>query len=244
MKVIIIDDELNARLALRGIIEENFPEIAIIDECKDVPTAVKSIHKHKPDVIFLDISMPGYSGLELFQFFDPNEVNFKVIFVTAYSEYAINAFELSALDYILKPIRIEAIERAIHKIKPKVIEHLDVLQDNLEHHLAKKIALQTGDGITIIPLKDVLYLKADGSYTHFFTTDKKKITVSKKIAEYERLEQIGDFIRIHRSHIVNVDKVVKILKQDGGTVMMENGDLLSISNEKKQELIKMFEHKM
>jgi two-component system LytT family response regulator len=164
--------------------------------------------------------------------------------VTAYSEYAINAFELSALDYILKPIRIEAIERAIHKIKPKVMEHLDVLQDNLEHHLAKKIALQTGDGITIIPLKDVLYLKADGSYTHFFTTDKKKITVSKKIAEYERLEQIGDFIRIHRSHIVNVDKVVKILKQDGGTVMMENGDLLSISNEKKQELIKMFEHKM
>ena len=244
MKVIIIDDELNARLALRGIIEENFPEIAIIDECKDVPTAVKSIHKHKPDVIFLDISMPGYSGLELFQFFDPNEVNFKVIFVTAYSEYAINAFELSALDYILKPIRIEAIERAIHKIKPKLIEHLDVLQDNLEHHLAKKIALQTGDGITIIPLKDVLYLKADGSYTHFFTTDKKKITVSKKIAEYERLEQIGDFIRIHRSHIVNVDKVVKILKQDGGTVMMENADLLSFSIEKKQELIKMFEHKM
>lgn len=244
MKVIIIDDELNARLALRGIIEENFPEIVILDECKDVPSAVKSINKFKPDVIFLDISMPGYSGLELFQFFEPNEMSFQVIFLTAYSEYAINAFELSAIDYILKPIRIEALERAIQKAKPKVSEFLNILHDNLEDHLAKKIALQTGEGIIILPLNDVIYLKADGSYTHFFTTDKKKITVSKKISDYERLEKIGGFIRIHRSHMVNVDKVSKILKQDGGAVMMQNGDLLSISNDKKQELISLFNHRM
>ncbi len=247
MKAIIVDDEINARLALRGILEENFPEIKIVAESKDVPSAVKNIHQFKPDLVFLDITMPGYSGLELLKFFDENQIDFKIIFVTAFSEYAINAFELSAIGYILKPVRIEHLEKALAKVKESKndLEKLKTLQNNLESPLNKKVALNTGDGITFLDLQDILYLKADGSYTHFCTREKHRITVAKKISDFERLEAMGNFMRIHRSHIVNLSRIQKILKQDGGTVIMENGDQLSISADKKPALyLKFQEYKL
>jgi two-component system, LytTR family, response regulator len=238
MNAIIVDDELNARLALRGILEENFPQVKILDECQNVPEAVISINKHKPDVVFLDISMPGYSGLELFDFFE-DDVNFKVIFVTAYNEYAINAFEKSAIDYILKPVRISDLERAINKVSESTSK-LDLLRENMDVSNSKKVALSTGDGLVFLKLEDIVYLKADGSYTHFVTRDGKRITVSKKISEFEKLEKMGTFMRIHRSQMINYNCVKKILKQDGGTVIMENGAELSISSEKKQMLLGVF----
>lgn len=244
MKAIIVDDELNARLSLRGILEENFPDIAIVAEAKDVPSAVKTIHEHKPDLVFLDISMPGYSGLELLKFFDESQITFKIIFVTAFSEYAINAFELSAVGYILKPVRVDALERALHKVMENNndLEKLKTLQTNMENPLDKKVALNTGDGITFLELHDILYLKADGSYTHFYTTNKHRITVAKKISDFERLEAMGNFLRIHRSHIINLARIQKILKQDGGSVIMENGESLSISAERKASLYDKFQN--
>lgn len=242
MKAIIVDDELNARLALRGILEENFPDVNILDECQNVPDAVISIQKNKPEVVFLDISMPGYSGLELFDFFE-DDINFKVIFVTAYDEYAINAFEKSAIDYILKPVRITALERALKKAFDSG-NTLDALRKNMESTSSKKIALNTGDGLVFLSLDDIIYLKADGSYTHFITRDGKKITVSKKISEFEKLERMGAFLRIHRSQMINYNCVKKILKQDGGTVVMDNGAELSISAEKKQALLALYNNQI
>lgn len=242
MKTLLVDDEKNARLALRGILEENFPNIDIIGESKDIPSAVKMIHKQKPELVFLDISMPGYSGLELFKFFDEEQITFKVIFVTAHSEYAINAFELSAVDYILKPIQICALERALEKIKANQLDNIKALQDNYEADAPKKVALQTGDGILFLKFNEIIYLKADGSYTHFITENHSKITVSKRLAEFERLEEMGSFIRIHRSQIINYNRIEKILRQDGGSVIMDNGDQLSISVNKKNELLKIFEN--
>lgn len=244
MKAIIVDDEINARLSLRGILEENFPHIQIVNECKDVPSAVKAIHELKPELVFLDISMPGYSGLELLKFFDESQINFKIIFVTAFSEYAINAFELSAVGYILKPVRVEALEKALHKIMTTNhdLENLKALQNNMENPLEKKVALNTGDGITFLELHDILYLKADGSYTHFYTTNRHRITIAKKISDFERLEAMGNFLRIHRSHIINLARIQKILKQEGGTVVMENGELLSISADRKTSLFEKFQN--
>ncbi len=244
MKAIIVDDELNARLSLRGILEENFPNIIIVGESKDVPSAVKAIHEYKPDLVFLDISMPGYSGLELLKFFDESQITFKIIFVTAFSEYAINAFELSAVGYILKPVRVDALEKALHKIMDNSndLEKLKALQNNMENPLEKKVALNTGDGITFLELHDILYLKADGSYTHFYTTNRHRITVAKKISDFERLEAMGNFLRIHRSHIINLGRIQKILKQDGGTVIMENGESLSISADRKATLFEKFQN--
>ncbi len=243
MKAIIVDDELNARLSLRGILEENFPEIQILAESKDVPSAVTAIHEWKPDLVFLDISMPGYSGLELLKFFDESQINFKIIFVTAFSEYAVNAFELSAVGYILKPVRVDALQKALHKIMDNNndLEKLKTLQTYMESPLDKKVALNTGDGITFLELHNILYLKADGSYTHFYTTDRHRITVAKKISDFERLEAMGNFLRIHRSHIVNLARIQKILKQDGGMVIMENGEMLSISAERKNNLYNKFQ---
>ncbi|MDD3003340.1 response regulator [Flavobacterium sp.] len=244
MKAIIVDDEINARLSLRGILEENFSHIQIVNECKDVPSAVKAIHELKPELVFLDISMPGYSGLELLKFFDESQINFKIIFVTAFSEYAINAFELSAVGYILKPVRVDALEKALQKIMNSNhdLENLKALQNNMENPLEKKVALNTGDGITFLELNDILYLKADGSYTHFYTTNRHRITIAKKISDFERLEAMGNFLRIHRSHIINLARIQKILKQDGGTVVMENGELLSISADRKTSLFEKFQN--
>jgi two-component system LytT family response regulator len=188
--------------------------------------------------------MPGYSGLELLKFFDESQITFKIIFVTAFSEYAINAFELSAVGYILKPVRIDALAKALHKVRidsDNDLEKLKTLQINMENPLDKRVALNTGDGITFLELNNILYLKADGSYTHFYTTDKHRITVAKKISDFERLEAMGNFLRIHRSHIVNLSRIQKILKQDGGMVIMENGEILSISAERKNNLYNKFQ---
>lgn len=242
MKALIVDDEKNARLALLGILEENFPSIEVVAEANDIPSAIKMIHKHSPDLVFLDISMPGYSGLELFKFFNEDEINFNVIFVTAHSEYAINAFELSAVDYILKPIQISALERAILKLSKNTnLDTIKALQDNFESVSPKKIVLQTGDGLTFLKPEDIIFLKADGSYTHFILNQQSKITISKRIAEFERLETMGDFMRIHRSHIVNLNRISKLVKNDGGYVVMDNQDELSISSNKKTELLQKFE---
>jgi two-component system LytT family response regulator len=245
MKTLIVDDEKNARLAIRGIIEENFSTLHIVGEAKDVPEAVKMVRKLEPELIFLDISMPGYSGLELFKFFDEEELNFKVVFVTAYSEYAINAFELSAVDYILKPIQISAIERAINKVYKNYSENIKALQTHFEGEKPQKLALHTGDGIIFMEFKDIIYLKADGSYTHFITENHSKITVSKRLAEFEKLEKMGAFLRIHRSHIINYNRISKIIKQDGGFVVMDNTDELSISATYKSILLDKFkQHKL
>lgn len=242
---IIVDDELNARLSLRGILEEFFSNISILAEAKDVPEAVKAIHKYKPQIVFMDIEMPGYSGLSILDFFDKYTIDFKLIFVTAYSEFAINAFELSAIDYILKPIRKEAIERALLKIAPQSTPQIELLQ----HHFSekstpsndKKIALHTSEGLSFVKLDDILYFKADGSYTHIFFTNAPRITTTKRLMEYERLEQLGKFFRIHRSHIINLNHISKITKTDGGTVILSNGDELSISNDKKSILLDLIE---
>lgn len=240
MKAIIVDDELNARLALRGILEENFSQVEILGECKDVPGAVQMINALKPDLVFLDISMPGYSGLELFKFFDQDNLPFKVIFVTAHSEYAINAIELSATDYILKPVKVEALERAIKRSAQRKPEQMSNLVENLTGGKLKKIALHTGDGITLLPVSEIIYLKAAGSYTHFNIDNDRTITITKKISEFLGLEKVSDFMRIHRSHIVNLDRIRKIIKQEGGSVEMDNGDVLSVSADKKQLLMERF----
>lgn len=242
-KAIIVDDEINARLSLRGVLEDFFPEISIVDEARDVPEAVKSIHKHNADLIFLDIEMPGYSGLSLLDFFERDKIHFKIIFVTAYSEYAINAFEMAAVDYLLKPIRKEHIERALNRLGNNNEDDLKlaVLNDNLNNPNERKIALATSEGLTFVKLDDIIYLKADGSYTHIYLQDKKRIVNTKRLNEYERLEKIGKFMRIHRSHIININHISKILKQDGGTVLMSNMEMLSISSEKKKLLLNLVE---
>jgi two-component system, LytTR family, response regulator len=243
MKALIVDDETNARLALKGMLELHFPELELAGEAKDLPEAVRKIHQLQPDIVFLDIEMPSYSGLELVNFFDSDQITFKIIFVTAYSDYALQAFEISAIDYLLKPIRKEQIMRALEKIAPTSKLQMQALRENLDDSEHKRIGLQLSDGLLFVELTDILYLIADGSYTHIYLNDGQKLTVTKKLLEYEKLEQWGDFMRIHRSHIVNLGMISRILKQDGGIVVMRDGRQFSISNDKKQVFMTRFEQR-
>ena len=247
LNTLIIDDEWHARISLRGLLESHFPDVHILDEARDVPEGVRLINKYNPDLVFLDVEMPNYSGLELFHFLNRDILKFKVIFVTAYNEYAINAFELSAVDYILKPARKESLQRAIEKARLALATEpnksqlaynteIQTLQDNLQatSNQNQKIALTTGDGTIMVQMKEIMYLKADGSYTYFFLSSNQKILVSKRIAEFERLESMGDFLRVHRSYIVNLHHIHRISKQD--SIILENGEEFSISEEKKKLL--------
>ncbi|MCH8554670.1 MAG: LytTR family DNA-binding domain-containing protein [Schleiferiaceae bacterium] len=241
MKAIIVDDERHARMALRGILEDKFPHVQILDEASNLPDAVKLIKGLSPDVVFLDISMPGHSGLEIMQFFEDAPMNFSLIFVTAHDDYALQAFDLSAVDYLLKPVRVDGLTRALEKIQVQEKAKFEILKHNLENPSHRKIALQTGEGTLFLLLDDIIYLKADGSYTHFHLADGRKLILSRGLSDFTKLETMGNFFRIHRSHLINANRIDRILKHDGGSVIMSNGDELSIAPNRKKELMEFLE---
>ena len=239
IKAIIVDDEPNARKALKGLLAENFEQVQVIAECKDVPEAVKSINKHKPDLVFLDIEMPGYSGFELLDFFEEQQVNFKIIFVTAYSDYSLRAFESSAVDYILKPVRLEHVARALKKLnveKPgsERIQY-QVLRENFSQQ-EKKIVLQTAETIFVVKQDDIIYLQAEGSYTKIFTATHGVLTITKKLLDFEYLESDGPFFRTHRSYIVNLNHIKRVDKKDF-VVVMTNEAAVYLAQDKKNHLL-------
>lgn len=236
LRALIIDDEMQARAAVRGLLEENFPEVKIVAEAKDLPEGVKLIHQHAPDVVFLDIEMPGYSGLEILDFFGKNEIQFQLVFITAYNEYALNAFELSATDYLIKPLQQADMARAVNKLLQQVPQNLEALRKNLDPNEPKRVLINISGGQFFIELDHIIYIKADGSYSNIVLKNNEKHYVTKKLVEFERLQQIGNFMRIHRSHMININHMVKYSKNDGGIVVMSNGDELSVSQDKKQDL--------
>jgi len=236
---IIIDDEAHARAAIKGISEDNIPELSIIGEAKNLPDGVKMIRQLNPNVVFLDIEMPGYSGLEILDFFGDNEINFHIIFVTAYNEYALNAFQLSAIDYLVKPVQLEDIKRSLKKIGSVSSHQMETLKSNLStENQNHKIIVTTSGNQLILELNNIIYIKADGSYCDIILTNGEKICVTKRISEFDKIQDFPHFMRIHRSHIVNIKHITKIVKSDGGFIQMVNGDELSISKDKKQELEK------
>jgi two-component system LytT family response regulator len=239
IKAIIVDDEPNARKALQGLLAEHFEHVQIIASCKDVPDAVKTINKLKPDLVFLDIEMPGYSGFELLEFFDEQQINFKIIFVTAYSDYSLRAFESSAVDYILKPVRLEQVTRALKKlnIEKPGSEKLQyrILRENFNQH-EKKIVLQTAETIFVVKQDDIVYFQAEGSYTKIFTTSHGVLTITKKLLDFEYLEMDGPFFRTHRSYIVNMNHIKKVDKKDF-VVVMSNEAAVYLAQDKKNPLL-------
>lgn len=240
ISAIIVDDEPNARMALRGLLEENFNQVEIVGECKSVPEAVKTINKLKPDLVFLDIAMPGYSGFELLDFFDEQNLHFKIIFVTAYSEHSLRAFETSAVDYILKPVRLEHIARALKKINIDAplaeSKQYQVLKDNFTNQLDKKIVLQTAETIFVVKMDDIIYMQAEGSYTRFFTTSHGVLTITKKLIDFEFLESAGPFFRTHRSYIVNLNHIKKVDKKEFILVMNNDAEVY-LAQDKKNLLL-------
>jgi two-component system LytT family response regulator len=241
LRVIIVDDEANARLLLKSMLNEYISDIEIIEEAANVPEAVKKIHAIKPNLVFLDIEMPGYTGLEILDFFDKDKIDFEIIFVTAYSEFAVNAFDMDATDYLLKPIKKDRLDKAVERARKKLNITSQTINNIDKITINDKVALHSSEGLLLIDPSDIIYMKADGSYTNFILVDQKRITVAKTLNEFMRLEERGNFLRIHRSYIININHIKKVLKVDKGTLLMDDGMEISISNDKRDYLTRIID---
>lgn len=241
LKAIIVDDEKMARVLLEGMLREYCPEVSILEACVDLPTGVKAIRKHKPDLVFLDIEMPGHSGLELLDFFDEQEVNFSIIFTTAYNQYAIQAFKLAAVDYLLKPIESDELIQAVERFKKNQQQKdYSILRQNLVPGNPKKIAIPTVNSIKFIETDKITHLKADGAYTHIHLKDHTKLTTSKSLKTLEHmLSGFNHFFRCHKSFIVNIHFVNEYVKSDGGSLIVNEKEEVQLSSEKSAELLEL-----
>lgn len=237
IKAIIIDDEAKARRMIETLLREYCPDVDIVAIAEDVPSGVIAINQHNPDVLFLDVEMPGYTGFQLLDFF--KQVDFEIIFTTAHSDYALQAFKVSAIDFLLKPIQISELINAVDKVKKKqgaIGERLDALRENFKDTSIRKLALSVSEGLIFVDISDILMLAADGAYTLFHLVGGKSILVSKKIKEYEgALNPDNHFFRPHRSYVVNLNKIKQYVKQDGGYILMDDDTQVPLARERKDE---------
>ncbi len=236
MKAIIIEDEKKARQLLRLLLNEHCPQVEVVDDCEDLPSGVKSIKKNNPDIVFLDIELPGLSGLQLLDFFNEEEINFSIIFVTAYNNYAIQAFKLSAIDYILKPINTQLLVEAVQKIEKIASRQLAALKANLSAQEDKKIVIPNRDSINYINPKDILYVKGEGAYSTFYMQNNERFMLSRNLKYVE--EMIVDFLylkRCHKSYIVNTNNIKSLSKQEG-LVTLSNNEKIPVSTDRAFEV--------
>lgn len=242
IKTLIIEDEQKSRDVLLKIIEKNCPELTVIGTAGNVAEGVEKIKSLKPELVFLDITMPDGSGFDLLE--QVQGQKFDLIFATASNSHAIRAFKYSACDYLLKPIDTEELVSAVSRITKRksdtpdmqnlsfLIQQLKKNDDNFQ-----KITLPTGNAYEIINLKDIIRCEADGSYTYFYLTDKRKLMVSASLKHYEELLPEQDFIRVHHHNLINMNHVIRFLKEDGGYAVMTDGTKIEISRRKKDQFM-------
>ena len=189
IKAIIIEDEIKAAELLSEMIKEIEPSIQVIDKCIDLPSAIKSIKKNSPDLVFLDVELPVYNGLQLLNFLNPEEIKFRIIFTTASHQHAIQAFNMSAVDYVLKPLQFDKLKSAIQKFLENQVKNdapsYVALKDNYFSNDQKKIVVPLMNGFEIIKLVDILYIKAEGSYAHIHQENGTSLMVSHNLKYYE-----------------------------------------------------------
>ena len=243
INVIIVDDELHCRTALETLIVKHFPELSIKAICKSPAEGIQAITGHHPDLVFSDVEMPPSTGFEMLQQLD--EINFDIIFTTAYEKYAIQAIKFSAMDYLLKPIGKEDLAEAILRVKEKKLHEkstkkIEALFNNIKgiKNTTKKIVLPTTNGIELVYLQDIVRLDSNGNYTTFHLKNNQKILVSKTIKEYEEMLEEVHFFRVHNSHIINLHYVKNYIKGEGGIVKMEDGSEIDVSRRRKEDFLK------
>jgi two-component system LytT family response regulator len=245
MKTIIIDDENNARETIKNMLSIYCPDVEVIDVAGSVKEGEAVLNRHRPDLVFLDIKMADGTGFDLLRKFE--DVNFFVVFVTAFEEFAIRAIKFSALDYILKPIDPDELMSAVEKAR-EIIEKenisikLEALYENLDILSSnnKKIVLKTTGSVHIVNLKDIVRCESEKNYTHFYTIDNEKITVAKTLKEYNGLLNDYHFYRVHQSHLINLEHVKRYEKHDGGFLVMDDNSSVPVSFRKKEDLMKLF----
>lgn len=240
-KALIIDDESGARNMMQILLQKHAPEIGGIWTASNAATAIQLIHKHQPDILFLDVEMPHMNGFDLL--IQLETWNFDVIFTTAYSQYAIQAIKFSALDYLLKPVSSEDLKAAIQKfITKKSAQYPSQEQfKNFVHNLQTRssqqfrLVVHTMQATEFIPAQDILYCMAESNYTHIYLKNQHRILASKTLKEFESLLIDRQFCRVHKSWLVNLKQVIRV--ESGNILMLSDGAKIEIARRKKEEVL-------
>lgn len=237
IKAVLIDDIPAAIKMLESDLQTHCPEIEVIGKAASVVSAAKLLREMKPDVVFLDIELEDGSAFDLLQILP--EISFKIIFVTASDKYAIRAFRFSAIDYLLKPIDIDELKDAVHKIKNSDSkEKIDVLLDHWsDKNASDRIALHSNDEIKIVNLLDIVRCESDNNYTNFYFVNKGRFLVTRTLKSYDQLLSESGFIRVHQSHLVNIKHIKSYVKTDGGYLLMSDQSRVPVAVRKKAEVM-------
>ncbi len=241
-KTLIVDDEKGCRDSLEALLNE-FHNIEIVGIVNSISSAQVAILNLKPQLVFLDIEMPGGTGFELLEKISP--IDFDIIFTTAYDQYAVKALKDSALDYLLKPVDPTELKEAVQRFSSKkhdqelINNKFRTLLNNIGAETShQKIAIPYGEGISFVKIADIIHFQSDGSYTYMYAVgDKKPTLISKPIGDYQEMLENESFIRVHRSHLINIQHVDKYIKGDGGHAIMSDGSKIEVSRRKKADFI-------
>jgi two-component system LytT family response regulator len=242
LKAIIVDDEPYCCESLATLLERFCPEVKISAICNSSQEALTAIQEIKPHLVFLDIEMPYMNGFELLEKLPV--IDFELIFTTSYDQYAIKAFRFSALDYLLKPVDREELQKAVKKVVDRrqnpLPQQLEILLQRINQPqvLIQRIALPTMEGLQLVPIISIISCASDGNYTIFFMKEKQKIIVSRPLKEVEEMLMEHSFLRVHHSYLVNMNEINKYIKGEGGYLMMSDGTNVDVSRSKKEILLK------
>ena len=245
LRAIIVEDEEAGRVTLANYIGKYCPGVKIDAMTDSVKSGLEAIKKYRPDIVFLDVEMPFGNGFDLLE--QCEEIDFETVFVTAYSEYAIKALNFSASYYILKPIDIDELVNAVEKIKKEKEKndrsvHSKILLENIKNSNKQlhKIVLPLLDGFEVVQVKDIIRCQADDNFTIFFLQDGSERMISRTLKFYEEMLKDFDFVRIHKSHLVNIQHIKRYKKGKGGQVIMSDGAEVDVSVKRKKDLLKKF----
>jgi two-component system, LytTR family, response regulator len=244
LKAIIIDDEKSCIDTLLGLIQFHNLPITILDTASSLSRGIELLQQYQPQLLFLDVEIGSEFGFEIFNHF--SKPSFKVIFTTGHREYALQAIKASCIDYLVKPIDTQELIDAIHKAE----QHFRIIDQNIQiealksffskNETDKKIALNTNTGYEIVNMFDIEYLEAESAYTHIYLSNGKKFTCSKTLKDIEEVLPKTIFFRCHRTYNININKISKLLKQDGIQVLMNIGTLIDVAVRKKDDFMALF----
>jgi len=238
VRTLIIDDEQDAREILHYLLKKE-KTIQLVGEAHSVQSGMEAILKHDPELIFLDIQMQDGTGFDLLSRF--SNPKFRTVFVTAHDDFAIKAFKCNALDYLLKPVCSEDLTRVLQKVKnqrqPDWVRQVSGLLSVAKEKKIEKLLLPTSEGLNVINLSEIISITSDGSYSHIYLKNDERLTVSKAMKEMEELLDAENFLRVHQSHLVNLAFVKKLLKDEGGLILMSNETKIPLARRRKEEFL-------